>query len=720
MLENNTASTLHRFTLTAKIGVILILLVLIAVLCAGGGIYALFEIQTITNQNSKDGWVLSSLITDQNLAVSNFSSQATQSLTDNNEANTLIETSNTFFTSIGTIKEKIDQLELPDTTTEFNNEVTATLLDLRTITTSIIDKQTISLKNSSIFQQKHKEYITAQKTITDHVNHLQESASAHISSIEEITKTDIQIGHLTQADLESAITSLLENEVSMLLALSKIKQYSDTLSQHVTTYIKTRNADKLDTIQANFEKDMKRILRIIKNIKRRLPTKEQKTILHNIKTSLATFNAKTLPPGGVMASYRQVLINQQSTNLDISLFNDNTATLKQQLSIAIISTTDYNQSLQHSTQTNLNRFIKKSVLEMIVLVSIAIAVAIASIIFIQHAVVIPIRNSVHLAKGMAEGNFTTIDITDSNLPDNNKDEINDLTHSLSHTIIATSQTIKTIKQVANNTMELSTQQKSAVIALKNTSTTQAQHTTAVSTAMGKLNHFNTSLSDLTISAKKNAETSSTHAIQAQETVKKSANYMHTSANIVTEAETTIRTLGDSTKVIGTIIGVINSIADQTNLLALNAAIESARAGEAGRGFSVVADEVRALAQRSAEATNEIQSMIDKVQNDTSRCISTMHKGSQAVENSLQLISQASDAMMKIVQSSSDTSEIIINISDVLNQQTLIVADVVDKTTQISAGATETASQSTQLNQAVEQLVEASNSLDTSVDWFQLS
>jgi methyl-accepting chemotaxis protein len=119
-------------------------------------------------------------------------------------------------------------------------------------------------------------------------------------------------------------------------------------------------------------------------------------------------------------------------------------------------------------------------------------------------------------------------------------------------------------------------------------------------------------------------------------------------------------LGNSSEEIGAIVSVINDIADQTNLLALNAAIEAARAGEQGRGFAVVADEVRKLAERTGSATKEISAMIGTIQSDTSIAVSAMGEGTEKVQNGVKLANEAGEALGQI-----DSG--IQNVSDMINQ-----------------------------------------------------
>jgi methyl-accepting chemotaxis protein len=119
---------------------------------------------------------------------------------------------------------------------------------------------------------------------------------------------------------------------------------------------------------------------------------------------------------------------------------------------------------------------------------------------------------------------------------------------------------------------------------------------------------------------------------------------------VAESSELVTRLGDRSNQIGAIVNVINDIADQTNLLALNAAIEAARAGDQGRGFAVVADEVRKLAERTTNSTTEISSMINSMQSETGKVVSSMEESIELVKSGAELSSQAGDALNGIVSS----------------------------------------------------------------------
>ena len=180
-------------------------------------------------------------------------------------------------------------------------------------------------------------------------------------------------------------------------------------------------------------------------------------------------------------------------------------------------------------------------------------------------------------------------------------------------------------------------------------------------------------------------------------IQKSIQVMGLIAERVSTTAATVDALGQRSDQIGQIIGTIEDIADQTNLLALNAAIEAARAGEQGRGFAVVADEVRALAERTTRATREIGEMIKAIQAETKGAVSAMQEGVSEVERGTEEASRSGEAMTTILEQINNLSMQVSQIATAAEEQTATTSEIsssILQITEISSQSSQNAHQST--------------------------
>ncbi len=178
-------------------------------------------------------------------------------------------------------------------------------------------------------------------------------------------------------------------------------------------------------------------------------------------------------------------------------------------------------------------------------------------------------------------------------------------------------------------------------------------------------------------------------------------------------------LGKSSDQIGRIIAVIDDIADQTNLLALNAAIEAARAGEQGRGFAVVADEVRKLAERTTTATKEIAQMIKSIQDEIKSALKAMEEGTAHVEDGVQSTVQAGDSLREIIHTAERVGEMVAHIATAGTQQSATAEHVKKSMQQIALLVKATASAAQGSATACQGLSELAVDLQQMVGNFQL-
>jgi methyl-accepting chemotaxis protein len=209
------------------------------------------------------------------------------------------------------------------------------------------------------------------------------------------------------------------------------------------------------------------------------------------------------------------------------------------------------------------------------------------------------------------------------------------------------------------------------------------------------------------------------AMQGGKIVEEALLTMRSLAESVDQTAGKIEALGKNSDQIGKIVAVIEEIADQTNLLALNAAIEAARAGEQGRGFAVVADEVRKLAERTAKATKEIAQMIETVQMETKTAVTQMQAETKKVEAGVTTTAKAGSSLDEIIAQVQQVGDMIALIAAASTQQTTTAEQINSNVGQIAKIAQESADGAQQSAKACQDLSDLALDLQQLVSRFKL-
>ncbi|WP_336042774.1 methyl-accepting chemotaxis protein [Acinetobacter pittii] len=248
---------------------------------------------------------------------------------------------------------------------------------------------------------------------------------------------------------------------------------------------------------------------------------------------------------------------------------------------------------------------------------------------------------------------------------------------------------------------------------------QAQEIAGASTAMNEMAQSIDQVSSNASESAEVAERSVQIASNGEQVVNRSIEGMDTIREQIQETSKRIKRLGESSQEIGNIVSLINDIADQTNILALNAAIQASMAGEAGRGFAVVADEVQRLAERSASATKQIETLVKTIQTDTNEAVISMEQTTTEVVRGANLAKDAGIALDEIQKVSGDLANLIASISDAAKLQSASASHIATTMTVVQEITSQTTTATFDTARSVSELANMAESLRESVTDFKL-
>jgi methyl-accepting chemotaxis protein len=334
-------------------------------------------------------------------------------------------------------------------------------------------------------------------------------------------------------------------------------------------------------------------------------------------------------------------------------------------------------------------------------------------LLMKSVILTPINKTTNIIEAVSRGDLTKrIDVSSSDEIGEMAKHFNVFADTLHGVITQVAQSSDSVSSAANMLDTASAEMAQGIDEV-------AERAGALATASEEMSNTASEIARNCVAAAKNSESASSSGRSGEAVIQETIAAMDGIKGSVVDSASIIKNLGVRSDQIGDIVELINGIADQTNLLALNAAIEAARAGEHGRGFAVVADEVRKLAERTGSATKEIGQTIETMQLETKNAVSSMEKGVTEVETGAAHATKSGRALKDILEHIAIVTSEINQIAVASEEETATTNEIANSIQQISAMMQQTASK-VQLNaEASHQLADLSKQLKEMVGQFRL-
>ncbi|RAI69343.1 methyl-accepting chemotaxis protein [Pseudomonas fluorescens] len=390
-----------------------------------------------------------------------------------------------------------------------------------------------------------------------------------------------------------------------------------------------------------------------------LPAQPEEAALY--KTFTATLDNYMQAQGQMMELSRANKLDEMRSLINTRI-KDGTDQMGEQLNKLVALNTGYVQRALAEAGEQYNN----AITGIIVVAVIAALMTVLLALLLTRSIVTPLNRALQAAVTIAGGNLTNAIEVDG------KDEPARLLGALSSMQASLR---KTIEQIAGSATQLGAAAEELSTVTQEASRGLQQQNNEIEQAATAVNQMTAAVEEVARNAVSTSEASnqSTQAArEGRDRVVETVDAIQSMTHDVQNTALMIEGLATQGRDIGKVLDVIRAIAEQTNLLALNAAIEAARAGEAGRGFAVVADEVRALAHRTAQSTQEIEKMVAGIQNGTGQAVSSMQQSNQRTQTTLEMARGAGVALEQITQS-----------IHLINERNLVIASASEEQAQVS-------------------------------------
>ena len=429
-----------------------------------------------------------------------------------------------------------------------------------------------------------------------------------------------------------------------------------------------------------------------------------KASLEKIKPSLDTY---------ISAGERIVALaldNPEAARGELQTFNAAFSQLEEQLA-ALSELIENNTQL---TSTGTRQTISNANLTLAIVLGASLLLLLAQGRWVTLSIMGPLRTASRIAQSIAHGN-----LSEPIVEPKNQDEASALIRSLATMQRDLRGMIEVVRSNAHGVNGMSERLSQGCHEVAGSS---QQQSVAASTMAAAASEMTASIEEIT----RHAQRALDMASQAETLAKDGGRVIHQVvsdmdgiARSAQQSAQVIRTLDKESEAIYSIIQVIKGIADQTNLLALNAAIEAARAGEQGRGFAVVADEVRSLAGRTSASTQEIASMVGSIQQNTRAAVISMEEGVAQVDKGMAVTAEVERAIREILQATLSTTELVNDISRTISEQSLASNEIAHQVERIAGMSESNSRVIAGTASTTDELSSLAGQLSQSVDRFKM-